>query len=151
MAARLPEHASVMAFDFGVKRIGVATGNVTLGLATPLTTIHAESNADRLDAVAALVTEWQPQQFVVGQPRHADGAPHEIAHLAKKFGNRLTERFKLAVDYVDETLSSHEAAAVLTARGVTGIAQKQFLDQEAAAVLLQSWLDHYRSQPAHAA
>ncbi len=143
-AAALPAHATIMAFDFGEKRIGVATANITIGVANALTTIHAESNADRLKAVGALVREWQPQQFVVGQPKHIDGAPHEVAHLAKKFGNRLTENFKLPVAYVDETLSSAVAAMQLAEQGIRGRNQKEKLDAMAAQVILQAWLNEYK-------
>jgi putative Holliday junction resolvase len=135
-----------MGFDFGEKRIGVATGNLSIGLAAPLTTIHAESNVDRLAAIAKLFTEWQPAQFVVGQPRHADDQLHKIAHLAKKFGNRLQENFKRPVAYVDETLSSTEASRQLVERGITGREQKDKLDAFAAAVILQSWLNEYAMQ-----
>ena len=147
----LPAHSTVMAFDFGEKRIGVAIGNVSIGVATPLTTVHAESNVDRLAAVGKLVGEWQPALFVVGQPHHADDQPHEVAHLAKKFGNRLQENFKRPVAYVDETLSSMEASRALVERGITGREQKDKLDAFAAAVILQSWLDEYaKTQPATA-
>lgn len=144
----LPTHATVMAFDFGEKRIGVAIGNVSIGVATPLTTVHAQSNGDRLAAVGKLVSEWDPTLFVVGQPQHADDQPHEVAHLAKKFGNRLQENFKRPVVYVDETLSSMEASRALVERGITGREQKDKLDAFAAAVILQSWLDEYaKTQP----
>jgi len=139
----LAAHATVMAFDFGEKRIGVATGNVSIGVAAPLTTVHAESNVDRLAALGKLVGEWQPALFVVGQPHHADDQPHEVAHLAKKFGNRLQENFRRPVVYVDETLSSMEASRALVERGITGREQKDKLDAFAAAVILQSWLDEY--------
>ncbi|MCA2999043.1 MAG: Holliday junction resolvase RuvX [Rhodocyclaceae bacterium] len=132
-----------MGFDFGEKRIGVATVNLSIGLAAPLTTIRAASNADRLAAIAKLFNDWQPAQFVVGQPRHADDQPHEIAHLAKKFGNRLEEKFKRPVVYIDETLSSTEAARLLVERGITGREQKDKLDAFAAAVILQSWMNEY--------
>ena len=139
----LAAHATVMAFDFGEKRIGVATGNVSIGVAAPLTTVHAESNVDRLAALGKLVGEWQPALFVVGQPHHADDQPHEVAHLAKKFGNRLQENFRRPVVYVDETLSSMEASRALVERGITGREQRDKLDAFAAAVILQSWLDEY--------
>jgi putative holliday junction resolvase len=106
-----------------------------------LTTLHVESNAARLSAVEKLVTEWRPASFVVGQPEHADGSPHEVAHMAKKFGNRLTEKFRLPVSYVNETLSSSEASRMLAERGVKGIAQKAEIDAVAAQVILQSYLD----------
>ena len=139
---------TILGFDFGEKRIGVAVGNTVTSQAQALTTLHVESNAARLGAVEILVNEWQPASFVVGQPEHADGTPHEIAHLAKKFGNRLTEKFRLPVTYVNETLSSAEASSILGARGVKGIAQKAKIDAVAAQVILQSFLDERASHAA---
>ena len=136
---------TLLGFDFGEKRIGVAVGNTVTSRAQALTTLHVESNVDRLSAVGKLVTEWQPAAFVIGQPcyenERADGQVHPIAHLAKKFGNRLKEKFCLPVTYIDETLSSTEAASMLAARGVKGIAQKAEIDAVAAQVILQSYLD----------
>jgi len=132
---------TILGFDFGEKRIGVAVGNTITSQAQALTTLHVESNVARLGAIEKLVAEWQPAGFVVGQPEHADGKPHEVAHLAKKFGNRLREKFCLPVEYVNETLSSNEASSLLAARGVRGIAQKAEIDAVAAQVILQSYLD----------
>lgn len=132
---------TILGFDFGEKRIGVAVANTVTSQAQALTTLHVESNAARLNAVEKLVTEWQPASFVVGQPEHADGRPHDVAHLARKFGNRLTEKFRLPVNYVNETLSSTEASRMLSERGVKGIAQKAEIDAVAAQVILQSYLD----------
>ena len=132
---------TILGFDFGEKRIGVAIGNTVTSQAQALTTLHVESNAARLGAVEKLVNEWQPASFVIGQPQHADGRPHEVAHLAKKFGNRLTEKFRLPVAYINETLSSVEASGILCGRGVRGIAQKSEIDAVAAQVILQSYLD----------
>ena len=73
---------TVLAFDFGEKRIGVATGETLLGSAHPLTVIHAESNDDRFAAIGKLIAEWQPERLVVGLPTHADGTPHEMTRLA---------------------------------------------------------------------
>jgi putative holliday junction resolvase len=137
----LSTHATVMAFDFGEKRIGVAVGNLSIGVANALTTIHAESNADRLRAVGVLVAEWQPSQFVVGEPTHHDDEIHALANLVRKFGNRLTENFKLPVAYVNEYLSSAAASTELTARGIKGRQQKETIDAVAAQVILQSWFD----------
>jgi putative Holliday junction resolvase len=138
-AARRAE--TILGFDFGEKRIGVAVGNTVTSQAQALTTLHVESNAARLSEVEKLVAAWQPASFVVGQPEHADGRPHEVAHLAKKFGNRLAEKFHLPVAYINETLSSTEASGMLAARGVKGIAQKAEIDAVAAQVILQSYLD----------
>ena len=132
---------TILGFDFGEKRIGVAVGNTVTSQAQALTTLHVESNAARLGAVEKLVNEWQPASFVIGQPEHADGRPHEVAHLAKKFGNRLTEKFRLPVAYINETLSSVEASGILDGRGIRGIAQKVEIDAVAAQVILQSYLD----------
>ncbi len=132
---------TVLAFDFGEKRIGVAVGNTGIGLAHPVTTLQVESNAERMAAVDKLVAEWQPVQFVIGEPHYEDERPHEIAHLAKKFGNRIKERFRLPVAYINEFLSSSEAGAQLRAQGIHGRAQKPMLDAVAAQVILQAWLD----------
>ena len=132
---------TILGFDFGEKRIGVAVGNTVTSQARALTTLHVESNAARLGAVEKLVAEWQPASFVIGQPEHADGQPHDVAHLAKKFGNRLTEKFRLPVAYINETLSSVEASSILGARGVKGVAQRAEIDAVAAQVILQSYLD----------
>ncbi|MBL8520967.1 MAG: Holliday junction resolvase RuvX [Betaproteobacteria bacterium] len=143
----MPEE-TILAFDFGARRIGVAVGNSVTRTARALTTLHVESNAERLAAVAALVAEWQPARLVVGEPHHADGAPHEVAHLAKKFGNRLREQFRLPVEYEDETLSSAAAAEALDRAGVFGERRRGRLDAEAAQVILQRFLDKWT---AHAA
>ena len=132
---------TILAFDFGEKRIGVAIGNTVTSHAEALETLHVASNQDRLAAVKKLVDAWQPARFVIGQPEHADGQPHEVAHLAHKFGNRLQENFRLPVEYVNETLSSVEASRVLSERGIRGIAQKENLDAVAAQIILQSYLD----------
>ena len=132
---------TILGFDFGEKRIGVAVGNTVTSQAQALTTLHVESNTARLGAVEKLVNEWQPASFVIGQPEHADGRPHDVAHLAKKFGNRLTEKFRLPVAYINETLSSVEASGILDGRGIRGIAQKVEIDAVAAQVILQSYLD----------
>ena len=132
---------TILGFDFGEKRIGVAVGNTVTSQARALTTLHVESNAARLGAVEKLVAEWQPASFVIGQPEHTDGQPHDVAHLAKKFGNRLTEKFRLPVAYINETLSSVEASSILGARGVKGVAQRAEIDAVAAQVILQSYLD----------
>jgi putative Holliday junction resolvase len=142
---------TVLGFDFGEKRIGVAVGNTVTRTASALTTLHVASNAERLAAIEKLVQEWQPARFVVGQPRHRDGAPHEIARLAAKFGNRLRENFRIAVEYVDETTSSAEAAAQLAALGARGAKRDAVLDAAAARIILQRYLDALPGVHAHAA
>lgn len=139
---------TILAFDFGEKRIGVAVGNTVTRTATALVTLEVESNADRLTAVAELVREWQPARFVIGEPRHEDATPHPVAHLAKKFGNRLREHFRLPVDFEDETLSSIAAAESLDRAGVFGEKRRGKLDAAAAQIILQRYLDHWAADAA---
>ena len=132
---------TVLAFDFGEKRIGVATGETLLGNAHPLTVIHAESNDDRLAAIAKLVAEWRPVQLVVGLPTHADGTPHDMTRLAHKFGERLQRRFNLPVGFADERLTSLDAEARLRETGRNSKSAKPLLDAVAAQLILQTWFE----------
>jgi putative holliday junction resolvase len=132
---------TILGFDFGEKRIGVAVGETMLKLAHPLTTIFAEENAIKFEQISRLIQDWQPELLVVGLPTYLDGKPHEITHLAKKFAQRLEGRFNLPVLMIDERLTSAEAAQNLREVGITGLAQKAMLDQVAAQAILQSYFD----------
>ncbi len=132
---------TVLAFDFGEKRIGVATGETLLGSAHPLTVIRAESNDDRFAAIGKLIDEWQPERLVVGLPTHADGTPHEMTRLASKFGERLVRRFNLPVSYADERLTSLDAEARLRETGRNSKSAKPLLDAVAAQLILQTWFE----------
>jgi putative holliday junction resolvase len=136
-----PTRGSVLAFDFGEKRIGVANGDLTLRIAHPLTTIEGNNNEAKFDAIAALVSEWRPVLFVVGMPAHEDGRAHELEPLVRKFAQRLQGRFNLGVQLSNEQLSSNEAQRALSAQGVQGKRQKVWLDRVAAQVILQSFFD----------
>jgi len=105
-----PHFQSFLAFDFGLKRTGVASGNRLLGTATPQATIKAEGDA-RFAQVEARIKEWQPDALVVGVPYHPDGAPHENTRRAQKFARQLRGRFNLQVFEVDERYSTTEALA----------------------------------------
>ena len=133
---------TVLGFDFGEKRIGIAVGETMLKLAHPLTTIQTEENAVKFVQIAALIQEWRPSLLVVGLPTYLDGEAHELTHLAKKFAQRLEGRFNLPVVMVDERLSSAEAAQSLRESGIHGIQQKAMIDQVAAQTILQSYFDH---------
>lgn len=136
---------TLLGFDFGEKRIGVAVGDETVRIAHPLTTIHAENNAARFAAIEALVTEWAPAKLVVGLPMHADGTEHEISRLARRFARRLEGRFSVPVALVDERLTSRTAEARLRDSGVQGWKIKEVLDAAAACEILQAWLDSART------
>ena len=108
-AAVVPAHLNTfIAFDFGLKRTGVAVGNRLLMTAQPQGSIRAEGAA-RFDGVAAKLKEWQPDAIVIGVPYHPDGAAHENTVRAKKFGRQLHGRFGLPVFEVDERYSTTEA------------------------------------------
>ena len=120
---------SYLAFDFGTKRIGVATGNTLTRQAQPLRTVAAEGDA-RFDAIGALIQEWQPNALVVGVPFHPDGAAHDNTERARRFARRLHGRFKLPVHEVDERYSTTEAIG-------QGAAD---LDAASAAIILNQFL-----------
>ena len=132
---------TIMAFDFGVKRIGVATGNTMLGSAHPLTTIAFADKTRRYTAIAALIAEWQPALLVVGLPAHMDGTEHELSRLARKFARELGARFALPVELVDERLTSAMAEMELAQARVKLSKRKALVDQMAAQQILQSYFD----------
>ncbi len=132
---------TTLAFDFGEVRIGVAQGDAEVGLSHPLTTVTGGSNEAKFEAVAKLADEWQPVQFVVGLPVHADGTEHDLTRLSRKFGRRLQGRFKLPVYWVDERMSSLYAESLLAEAQVFGRKQKAVLDQVAAQAILQGFFE----------
>lgn len=134
-----PARGAVLAFDFGAKRIGVAVGEIELAIAHASTVIAAEDNAGRFAAIAALIDEWRPVRLVVGIASHADGRVHETGRLAQRFGQRLQGRFGIAVDFVDERLTSHAAEAALRDSGVRAGKRAALLDAAAAAEILRTW------------
>lgn len=143
---QLVTKGTVLAFDFGEQRIGVAMGEHMLGVANPLTTIDNESNEIRFAEINALVTEWQPQVLVVGLPLSDDGSEHAMTALAKKFARRLDGRFGIPVVMIDERFSSAEASQTLKEKGVTGRKQKPLIDQIAAQHILQSYFDRVNEE-----
>ncbi len=132
---------SILAFDFGKKRIGVAIGNTAVGVAHPLLTIDSEVTNKRFVMIAQLIDTWQPKLFVVGLPLHSDGAAHELTQLSKRFARRLAGRFNISVVMQDERYTSQTASAILHEAGVVGREQKSILDQIAAQQILQSFFD----------
>lgn len=108
MSAPVSAPVQVLGFDFGTKRVGVASGNRVLGGARGLRTITELGDA-RFAAIGKLIEEWQPEALVVGVPRHPDGQPHEMTQRALKFAGQLRGRFRLPVLEVDERYTSAEA------------------------------------------
>jgi putative Holliday junction resolvase len=135
----LARSGTVLAFDFGEKRIGVAVGDLTAGIAHPLTTIGAADNRSRFAAIAALIEEWQPAELVVGVPMPEVGRVHPVGELARRFARRLEGRFGIATRLIDERLTSYMAEAGLREAGVGRRKAKQAIDAVAAQIILEAY------------
>jgi len=132
---------TLLAFDFGTRRIGIAMGNTLLRRANPLTTIDDEKTDTRFARIEALLKEWQPSALVVGLPSNDDGTPHELTALCRRFANRLKGRFNLPTILLDERYTSLAASAQLNKEGIHGMRQKSLIDQYAAQQILQAYFD----------
>lgn len=139
-AAFIPQ-GTLLAFDFGTRRIGIAVGNTLLRRANPLVTIDNEKTEARFAAIAGLLKEWQPSALIVGLPSNDDGTPHELTALCRRFANRLKGRFKLPTILLDERYTSLAASAQLNEEGIHGMKQKKLIDQYAAQQILQAYFD----------
>lgn len=126
---------TILAFDFGLKRIGVAVGNTGLKQAQPLAVIGEPTNDCKFAAIARLIAEWQPARCVVGLPLHPDGAEHEMSVRCRRFANQLHGRYGVEVALVDERYSS---AVIQHQRG-------EQIDDQAAAIILQQYFDDAHS------
>jgi putative Holliday junction resolvase len=122
---------TVIAFDFGTQRIGVAVGNTLTCLGQPIKTIVEPSSDAIFNAIEGLLKEWQPNCLVVGLPCHPDGTEHEMSAKARRFGNQLHGRFQLPVEWVDERYTS----AVL--EGDPDM--RDNLDAQSAALILEQY------------
>jgi putative Holliday junction resolvase len=131
---------TVLAFDFGLKRTGVAQGELELRVAHPLTVIRAETREARFSAIAALLAEWRPVLLLVGLPLHPDGAEHDMTRAARNFAASLAKRAALPVVMHDERYTSVDAEDALRARGASH-AGRRHLDALAAQTLLQGYFD----------
>jgi putative Holliday junction resolvase len=129
-----------MAFDFGLRQIGVAVGNAELTTTQPLSILRARDGVPDWSAVGRLIEEWQPDLLVVGDPLNMDGTASELGARAGKFARRLEGRFNLPVAMVDERLSSFEAKQNSREQGHRGDYRKQPIDSLAAELILRTWL-----------
>lgn len=138
----IPQRGSVLAFDFGLKRIGIAIGDWENRLAHPLETLSGEDNDARFGRIGALIQEWRAVQLVCGLPFSMDGTEHDMTRRARRFANQLNGRFSLPVALVDERLTSFDADLRLREAGVKGSARKGLDDAVAAQQILQDYFDH---------
>ena len=135
---------TVIALDFGVKRIGVAVGDAALGIAHPLESIAHDDNARRLQALGALIAEWQPVRLILGIPARDDDAPHPLAQRIQRFARRLQARFAVPVELIDERLTSWSASRQLSEAGISARNQRPHIDAMAACAILQTWFETQR-------
>lgn len=134
--------STVICFDFGLARIGVAVGETETGHAHAIAVISEEANTARFAAIEALLAEWKPATLVVGLPTHLDGSEHAMTVRCRRFANQLHGRYGLPVALVDERLSSVEAEERLNEAGLQGWRkQKPRLDSAAAQILLLQYLE----------
>ncbi|HHM05991.1 MAG TPA: Holliday junction resolvase RuvX [Gammaproteobacteria bacterium] len=133
---------TVLGFDFGRKRIGVAVGQTLTGTASPLDTLRADQGRPDWPAIDRLLDTWRPDALVVGSPCNMDGTAHALTHAAGRFARQLRGRYGLAVHLVDERLSSLAAAERLnkTGRRRPRKGAKEQLDQVAAQIIVETWL-----------
>ena len=132
---------TVLAFDFGLQRIGVAVGESELGTAHALPVLVAVTQLGRMTAIERLLKEWKPALLVVGRPLGEDGAAHEMTRRAERFARQLNGRFRLPVELVDERYSSVEVEsrvrAAYGARKAAALARGKALDSQAAQLILE--------------
>lgn len=141
----LPARGTLLGFDFGLARIGVATAELETGSANALATVHETAEAARFAAIGSFIAQWQPVALVVGVPRQLDGGEHELAARCARFARQLHGRFALPVFAVDERLSSVAADGELAAAGVRDWRKrKASVDAVAAKLILQTFVDSCR-------
>ena len=130
---------SALAFDFGVKSIGVAAGNEITGKASPVTAVRARDGIPDSDSMDRLFREWEPDYVVVGLPLNMDGTYQDLTYRARKFGNRLADRYRLPVFFKDERLTTKEARAELFDAGGYRSLGKGAVDALSAVYILEGY------------
>lgn len=140
---------TALGFDFGTTRIGVAAGQAITGTATPLVPISARDGTPNWDDISKIITEWQPQAIIVGIPLNADGTISDMAYRARKFANRLHERYKTPCFLMDERLSTAAAKEIHFAAGGGTNFKKESVDGIAAQLILESWFNCDIRIPSH--
>lgn len=139
-------HMTVLGFDYGKARIGVAVVNTLTGVAIPQSTIAARDGVPDWTAITRCIQEWQPKRLVVGMPRKLDGSDSAMQAPIERFIRQLTGRYALPVDVINEQLSSREAEQRLKSARQMGRKRKIHkaeIDQMAAAIILESWIQEY--------
>lgn len=131
----------LLAIDYGLRQIGVAVGNAVLGTTQPLGVLSARDGQPDWTQVQALLTEWQPDLVVVGDPLHMDGSVSELAQRARRFARRVHGRFGVEVAMMDERLTSFDVKTRARSLGHDGDFQRRPVDSLAAELILRDWLN----------
>ncbi len=139
MSKRREGPRSALAFDFGLRWIGVATGQTQTRTATPLSKLAARDGVPDWNAIGKLLDTWQPDVVVVGLPMNMDGSDSEICRRARRFGHRIAGRFRCTVEFQDERLTTREAYDRLAPGSAPSASH-----QVAAQVILEDWLAQQR-------
>ena len=137
----MAEHETVIAIDFGLRNLGIAVGNTISNTARPLTVMRARDGKPDWEALTSLLAEWQPDRVLVGHPLNMDGTESEMGLRAKKFSRQVEGRLNITVTMVDERLSSREAKALAREAGHPGDFSNEPVDDQAAAIILTTWLN----------
>ena len=132
----------LLCFDYGLASIGVASGNLSLGIASPLTELKAKDGIPNWTVIEQLIKEWKPSKVLVGLPLNMDGSESELSSRARKFGNRLNGRFNIDVEMIDERLTSHAAKEQAKQRGHRGNYKDNPIDSEAACLILEQYFNN---------
>jgi len=132
---------NIIGFDFGQKRIGVAIGNNISKSAQALITIESTSSNQKFEVIQKIMDEWQPVSIVVGVPFNVDGSEHKVTNLCKKFAKQLEQKYALPIYLIDERYTSIEASYEIQDKKIDLKKKKLLIDQIAAKIILQSYLD----------
>ena len=138
----------VMAFDFGTRRIGVASGQELIGTGKPLAMLPARDGVPDWEQISRLLEEWQPDCVLVGLPLNMDDTENDMCARARKFGKRLHGRFHVEVEMVDERLTSFEAKGDVMAAGGSRDFGRDGVDDRAAVLILETWFHQQESRSA---
>lgn len=135
---------TVLGFDFGVKKIGVAVGQTVTHSASPLTILRAKEGEPPWSDIQKLIQQWRPAALIVGRPLNMDGTTQPLTEMAEHFANELRSRYGLPVHEVDERLSTVEARATVFEEGGYRALKKNPVDGVAAKIIVEDWLRSIR-------
>lgn len=138
----------LVAFDFGLRQIGVATGNTISSVASELTTVNAKEGKPNWHDIEKILKEWKPDLCLVGLPLNMDGTESELSGRARKFARQIEGRFNQTTEMVDERLSSFEAKGMAKEEGHKGDYKAAPIDALAARILVEQWLQQNTRHPA---